>query len=100
MFAEYKATRYSRKFYNAHADEIELHREAKRYFNERNLTRLPKVKDLSAEFYKLVAEKRAAYAEYRALRDEHRELLIHRHNVETFLSEEKSTTDRRSRGER
>ena len=100
VFAEYKATRYSRKFYDAHANEIEQHREAKRYFNEHDLTRLPKVKDLSAEFSALIAEKREAYAEYRAIRDEHRELLVHRHNVETFLGEEKSTADRRARGER
>lgn len=100
VFAEYKSSRYSRKFYDAHADEIEQHREAKRYFNERNLKHLPKVKDLSAEFNALVAEKREAYAEYRALRDEHRELLVHRHNVETFLGEEKSNSDRRARGER
>ena len=79
---------------------IEQHREAKRYFNEHSLTRLPKIKDLSAEFSALVAEKRAAYAEYRAIRDEHRELLVHRHNVETFLGEEKSNPDRRNRGER
>ena len=100
VFAEYKASRYSRKFYDAHADEIEQHREAKRYFNEHSLKHLPKVKDLSAEFNALVAEKRAAYADYRALRDEHRELLVHRHNVETFLGEEKSNSDRRARGER
>ena len=100
VFAEYKASRYSRKFYDSHADEIEQHREAKRYFNEHSLTRLPKVKDLNAEFSALIAEKREAYADYRALRDEHRELLIHRHNVETFLGEEKSATDRRARGER
>ena len=100
VFAEYKATRYSRKFYDAHANEIEQHREAKRYFNEHDLTRLPKVKDLSAEFSALIAEKREAYADYRALRDEHRELLIHRENVERFLSGEKSNPDRRSRGER
>ena len=100
VFAEYKATRYSRKFYDAHEAEIELHREAKRYFNEHDLTRLPKVKDLNAEFNALVAEKREAYAEYRALRDEHRELLVHRHNVETFLGEEKSSDTRRNRGER
>ena len=100
VFAEYKASRYSRKFYDAHADEIEQHREAKRYFNERNLTRLPKVKDLSAEFSALVAEKREAYAEYRAIRDEHRELLVHRHNVEMFLGEEKSSDARRARDER
>lgn len=100
VFAEYKASRYSRKFYDAHEAEIELHREAKRCFNEHGIEKLPKVKNLNAEFDKLVAEKRAAYADYRALRDEHRELLIHRHNVETFLSGEKSTTDRRARGER
>ena len=100
VFAEYKALRYSHKYYADHADEIEQHREAKRYFNEHDLSRLPKVKDLNAEFSALVAEKRAAYAEYRAIRGEHRELLIHRHNVETFLGEEKSTTDRRARDER
>ena len=100
VFAEYKSSRFSRKFYDARADEIEQHREAKRYFNEHSLTRLPKVKDLSAEFNALVAEKRAAYADYRAIRDEHRELLVHRHNVETFLGEEKSSDTRRNRGER
>ena len=100
VFAEYKASRYSRKFYDAHANEIEQHREAKRYFNEHDLSRLPKVKDLSAEFHALVAEKRSAYADYRALRDEHRELLVHRHNVETLLGEEKSNLDHRNRGER
>lgn len=100
VFAEYKASRYSCKFYDAYADEIERHREAKRYFNEHNLTRLPKVKDLNAEFSALVAEKRAAYADYRTLRYEQRELLIHRYNVETFLGEEKSNPDRRARGER
>ena len=100
VFAEYKASRYSRKFYDTHADEIEQHREAKRYFNAHNLTRLPKVKDLNAEFSSLIAEKRTAYADYRAIRDEHRELLVHRHNVETFLGEEKSNSDHRARGER
>ena len=100
IFAEYKASRYSRKFYDAHEAEIEQHREAKRYFNEHGIEKLPKVKDLNAEFNNLVAEKRATYAEYRAIRDEHRELLIHRENVERFLSGEKSTTDRRARGER
>ena len=100
VLSEYKASRYSRKFYDAHADEIEQHREAKRYFNEHSLTRLPKVKDLNAEFSALIAEKRTAYADYRVLRDEHRELLVYRHNVEMFLGEEKSSDARRTRGER
>ena len=99
-FDEYKASRYSRKFFDAHADEIEQHRAAKRYFNAHGIEKLPKIKTLNAEFDTLVAEKRVAYAEYRAIRDEQRELLVHRHNVEMFLGEEKSSDARRDRGER
>lgn len=99
-FDEYKASCYSRKFFDAHADEIEQHRAAKRYFSEHYTGKLPKMKDLNAEFDKLAAEKRAVYAEYRAIRDKHRELLVHRHNVEMLMGEEKSENQRRDRGER
>ena len=99
-FDEYTASRYSRKFFDAHADEIEQHRAAKRYFNAHGIEKLPKIKTLNAEFDTLVAEKRVAYAEYRAIRDEQRELLVHRHNVELFLGKEKSSDARRDRGER
>ena len=99
-FDGYKASRYSRKFFDAHADEIEQHRTAKRYFSEHCTGKLPKMKDLNAEFEKLATEKRAAYAEYRAIRDEHRDLLVHRHNVETFLGEEKPAASHQDRGER
>ena len=99
-FDEYKASRYSRKFYDAHEAEIEQHRVAKRYFNAHGITKLPKIKDISVEYDKLIAEKRAAYAQYRAIRDEHRELLVHRHNVETFLGEEKPAASHQDHGER
>lgn len=99
-FDEYTASRYSRKFFDAHADEIEQHRAAKRYFNAHGIEKLPKIKTLNAEFDTLVAEKRVAYAEYRAIRDEQRELLVHRHNVEMFLGKEKSSDARRDHGER
>ena len=100
IFDEYKASRYSRRFYDEHENDIEQHRAAKRYFSEHGIEKLPKMKDLNAEFDKLAAEKRAAYAEYRAIRDEHRELLVHRHNVETFLGEEKPAASHQDRGER
>lgn len=99
-FDEYKASRYSRKFFDTHADEIERHRAAKRYFNAHGIEKLPKIKTLNAEFDALVVEKRAAYAEYRTIRNEQRELLVHRHNVETLLGEEKYENQCRDRGER
>ena len=100
IFDEYKAAHYSRKFYDAHEDAIEQHRAAKRYFTEHCFGKLPKVKDINELFDKLVAEKRAAYAEYRAIRDEHRELLVHRHNVEVFLGEDNPAASYQDRGER
>ena len=100
VFAEYKASRYSRTFYDAHEEAIERHRSAKSYFNAHGIEKLPKIKSLNAEFDTLVAEKRKAYAEYRAIRDEQRELLVHRHNVEMFLGKEKSSDARRDHGER
>ena len=100
IFDEYKASRYSRKFFDAHESEIEQHRAAKRYFNAHSIEKLPNMIDLNAEFDKLVAEKREAYAEYRAIRDEHRELLVHRHNAEVFLGEEKPAASHQDRGER
>ena len=99
-FDEYKASRYSRKFYDEHEDAIEQHRAVKRYFSEHCTGKLPKMKDLNEKFDKLVTEKQATYAEYRAIRDEHRELLVHRHNVEMLMGEEKSENQRRDRGER
>ena len=99
-FDEYKASHYSRKFYDAYEAEIEQHREAKQYFNVHDIAKLPKVKDLNEQINKLVAEKREAYAEYRTIRDEHRELLVHRHNVEMFLGEEKPAASHQERGER
>ena len=100
IFDEYKASRYSRRFYDEHENDIEQHRAAKRYFSEHGIEKLPKMKDLNAEFDKLAAEKRAAYAEYRAIRDEQRELLVHRHNVDVFLGEEKPAASHQDRGER
>ena len=100
VFAAYKTSDYSREFYSKHEADIARHREAKRYFNDHGLNKLPKVKDLNTEFTALVAEKRAAYAEYRALRDEQRELLIHRQNVESLLLDDNTEQNRRTRGER
>ena len=99
-FDEYKASRYSRRFYDEHEVKIEQHRAAKHYFNAHGIEKLPKIETLNTEFEKLVVEKRSAYAQYRAIRDEHRELLIHRHNVETFLGEEKPAASYQDRGER
>jgi len=70
----------TKKFFEAHRAEITLHKEAKNAFDQLGVKKLPEVKDLSAEYAQVLAEKKAAYAEYRAARSE-----ISRHFFSIFL---------------
>lgn len=80
---------YSKKFLEAHREEIALHKAAKAAFDEAGLQKLPKVKALDAEFAELLTKKKAAYPEYRKARNEMQELVRAQKNVERFFAEEK-----------
>ena len=49
------------------------------------MKKLPSVKSLQAEYAELLTEKKRMYAEYKTSRNDMRELLIHKANVETLL---------------
>ena len=68
-----------------HESDILLHKAAKKAFDELGVKKLPSVKSLQEEYAKLLSEKKAAYAEYRRSRDEMRELLLHKQNVDRML---------------
>ena len=91
VFAEYKRLGHPRAFLEAHEAEIAVQREAKRYFNEHGMKKLPSSQALKAEIERLKAEKAQSYQAYRTARDEMRELLVVRENVERILRED---TDR------
>ena len=85
VYAGYRKVGYSKKYLAEHEADILLHKAAKNAFDELGLKKLPTVKALQAEYAELLAEKKAAYAEYRAARDEMRALAIHKANVEQIL---------------
>ena len=85
---------YSKRFLENYRAEITLHKAAKAAFNEANLKKLPKVKELDAEYSKLLTEKKAVYPDYRKAKDEMQELLRAQRNVELFFAEEKNTTEK------
>ena len=70
-----------KKFFEAHREEITLHKAAKQAFDELGVKKIPKVKDLNEEYARLLSDKKTAYAEYRKLRDEAQELLIAQSNI-------------------
>ena len=90
----YRKSGYSKKFLEAHREEITLHKAAKAAFDEAGLQKLPKVKELDAEFAELLTKKKAAYPDYRKAKDEMQELLRAQRNVELFFAEEKNTTEK------
>ncbi|MBQ9718861.1 MAG: relaxase/mobilization nuclease domain-containing protein, partial [Clostridia bacterium] len=85
VYAGYRKTGYSKKYLAEHEGDILLHKAAKNALVERGLKKLPTVMALQAEYAELLAEKKAAYAEYRTARDEMRALAIHKANVEQIL---------------
>ena len=82
----YRKAGYSRKFREEHEAEILLHQAAKNAFDELGMKKLPKVKALQAEYAKLLEEKKKTYAEYRRSREEMRELLRAKANVDRLLN--------------
>ena len=90
----YRKSGYSKKFLEAHREEITLHKAAKAAFDKAGMKKLPKVKELDAEFAELLIKKKAAYPDYRKARDEMQELVRAQKNVERFFAEEKDTTEK------
>ena len=79
---------YSKKFQEEHEEEILLHQAAKNAFDEMGVKKLPKVKELQTEYAKLLEEKKKTYAEYRRSREEMREVLTAKANVDRVLKME------------
>ena len=85
VYAGYRKAGYSKKYLAEHESDIIIHKAAKKAFDELGLKKLPTVKSLNAEYAELLAQKKAAYAEYNTAKKEMRELLIHKANVEHIL---------------
>ena len=93
VYAAYRKAGYSKAFLEAHREEITLHKAAKTAFDEAGLQKLPKVKELDAEFAELLTKKKAAYPVYRKARNEMQELVRAQKNVERFFAEEKTVQE-------
>ena len=85
IYVAYRQAGYSMKFRQEHEAEILLHQAAKNAFDDMGVKKLPKVKELQTEYAKLLEEKKKIYAEYRRSREEMRELLTAKANVDRLL---------------
>ena len=90
IYIAYRKSGYSKKFFEAHREEITLHKAAKEAFSNLPGGKIPKVKDLNEEFARLLSEKKAAYSEYKKIKKEMRDYQIAKQNVESFYAAQKT----------
>ena len=86
VYAEYRKAGYSKKIREAHEADILIHQAAKKYFDSLGADQPLSVKALRAEYAKLLARKRKAYAAYKQAREEMKELYNVKSNVEHLLN--------------
>ena len=94
VYAAYRMAGYSKKFVAEHEQEIKLHQAAKEAFSALGTQKIPKVKEIQAEYDALREKKKQAYAAYHQAQDEMRRLLTVRANVERILGVEEKEKER------
>lgn len=100
VYVKYRESGYSKKFLEEHREEITLHKAAKEAFKALD-GKIPKVKELSAEYAELLAKKKAAYSEYREAKQEMQDYLIAKRNIEQLLGiEEEKEADKAQKKEK
>ena len=87
VYVAYRKAGYSKQFFEAHREEILLHKAAKEAFGQLE-SGVPKIKDLNQEYSTLLKEKKYAYTEYRRIKEENKELQMAKHNLKRFLNQQ------------
>lgn len=87
IYTAYRKAGYSKKFYEANAGDILLHKAAKSAFDTLPEKKIPTIKALQAEYQMLLSEKKQAWAEYAAARKEMKELLTAKMNIDRLLGD-------------
>ena len=99
-FTAYKKSGYSKTFLAEHEQGILLHKASKKVFDDLKLQKLPTIKSLNDEFAELIRQKKSLYSEYSSARDEMRELLIHKSNVDKILGADENLSEKKTEHER
>ena len=85
VYSAYKKSRHKKEFLAAHGEEIAQHEAARKAFDALDGKPIPKVKELSEEYSKLLAQKQDEYERFKRLRQEMLDLQTAKQNVDRVL---------------
>ena len=94
VYAAYRKAGYSKRFLGEHESDITLHKAAKKAFDELGLEKLPTVRSLQDEYSRLAEEKKKLFTEFRKSREEMKELLMAKANVDRVLGYDGRAADK------
>ena len=102
VYVAYRKAGYSKKFYEAHREELTLHKAAKDVFKAMDGKKIPKVKELNAEYGELLRKKKALYEEYKTAKQEMKDYQTAKYDIDRLLNideeqERKKEVKQRSR---
>jgi Relaxase/Mobilisation nuclease domain. len=85
IYAGYRKSKWSKKYYSEHKEDIELHKAVKKAFDDLGLKKLPTIKALQTEYAMLLSEKKSLYSKYKDARNYMQEILAVKQNSEQLL---------------
>lgn len=84
-YAAYRRSGRSRRFLEAHREEVALHKSAAKALHALGAKTLPDIHDLDAEQTKLLSRRKEALGRYRQLRDEAKDLIFAERAISALL---------------
>ena len=86
VYVAYRKAGYSKKFFNEHRDEIQIHKAAKAAFDKIGIDKIPKVKELNQQINELYLKKHELLEKYYQEKELMRKITIARENVRRILN--------------
>ena len=96
-YVAYRKAGYSKKFLEAHREDILIHKAAKQAFE--GLKHIPRVKELNAEYAQIQAQRSELRSELQAARKKSREYELAKENIRMFFEQDTRQDEERRRGQ-
>ena len=84
-YAQYRASKWDKGFYEINRTDITLHKAAKEYFDGLGIKKLPSINQLKQEWATLETERRKLYSGYKVAKENYTSLGTAKANVDTIL---------------
>ena len=88
IYVEYRKSGYSRKFFEAHKEDIMKHKAAKDTFEKMKGQNILSVKELNEEFQQLLAQKRKDYSQYHDAKEKMQLYKVAKYDIDRILNQD------------